>query len=302
MNCPNCNAPVGAKDAFCLSCGQKLEAAQASPYTNPAAYAAPGAYGAAPVPGAPVKKASPLAGLLKSDKIKKLIPIAGIAVVVIIALIIISSITGSAKSVAKKYIQAELEGDVYSMVKLEMMDDDACKKILKTAAKRAGLSEKDYYLQACATINENSGEDAPVADFKNYKGLMKYATEVEQAATEKSYTETYGADYDIEVEIVDTVDVDKTEAAEYRMDLASDLTSLKTLADIDVGFDADDAKKFVKVYYHYTISGPTKTYSTRDDGNKPRELLLVKIKGDWKVYYGDAGADYFSAFDFPFDY
>ncbi len=305
MNCPKCNAPVGARDTFCLNCGQKLEVAQASPYTNPASYGAAPVYGAAPAAPAavaaamPAKKASPIAGLLKGDKIKKLIPVAAIAVVAVIVISIISAIAGSPKAIAKKYIQAELEGDIYTMVKNEMFDDAACKKIVKSGAKRAGLSEKTLYANLCADINEDLDEGMPAADFKNYKGFMKYMTEVEQTEVKEGLVNEYGDDYKIEIEIVDVEKVDKATAAEYRMELAMGLAELREEG-IKVGFDADNAKQFKRVYYHYTISGSEDTYDTRDDSNRPRELLLVKIKGDWKVYDGDAGFDYLDNLDLPF--
>lgn len=281
MNCPKCNAPLGANDMFCLNCGQKIEGAQPSPYNNPAAYAAP-AYGAAPA-AAPAKKPSPIAGLLKSDKIKKLIPVAGIAVIAIIVIMIISSIAGGPKATAKKYIEAEIEGDISTMVKAELFDDDACKKIVKNMAKKEGLSEKDFYLNACADINEDLDDDGIPADFSNYKGFIKYVTEVEKAENEEYLTNKYGSDYKIDIEIVEVEKLDKTEAAEYRMELAYALASLKEETGKSVGFDADDAKQFKRVYYHYTISGSENSYSTSDDTNEPREILLVKIKGDWKV-------------------
>lgn len=299
MNCPKCNAPVGARDTFCLNCGQKLEVAQASPYTNPASYGAAPAAPAAAAAAMPAKKASPIAGLLKGDKIKKLIPVAAIVVVAVIVISIISAIAGSPKTIAKKYIQAELEGDIYTMVKNEMYDDAACKKIVKSGAKRAGLSEKTLYANACADINEDLEEGMPAADFKNYKGFMKYVTEVEQIEEEEYLINKYGDDYKIDIEIVDVEKVDKATAAEYRMELAMELAELREEG-IKVGFDADNAKQFKRVYYHYTISGSEDTYDTRDDSNKPRELLLVKIKGDWKVFYGDEGFDYLDYLDLPF--
>ncbi len=305
MNCPKCNAPVGARDTFCLNCGQKLEVAQASPYTNPASYGATPAYGAAPAAPAaaaaamPAKKASPIAGLLKSDKIKKLLPVAAIAAVAVIVIIIISAIAGSPKTIAKKYIQAELEGDIYTMVKNEMFDEAACKKIVKSGAKRAGLSEKTLYANACADINDNLEDGEPAADFSNFKGFMKYATEVEQIEEEEYLINKYGDDYKIDIEIVDTEKVEKTEAAEYRMSLAMALSELKEEG-IKVGFDADDAKQFKRIYYHYTISGSNDTYDTREESNRPRQILLVKIKGDWKVFDGDTGLDYLDYLELPY--
>lgn len=290
MNCPKCNAPVGPNDAFCLNCGEKVTppATQyASAYADPASYAAPAGAGyAAP---APAKKASPLdaiTGLLKSNdgKMNKLIPIAAIAVVALVLVIIISSIAGGAKSVAKSYIKATYAGDVQEMGDRVVFGNDVMEKALEAAADEEGLSEKDAYKEMCADINDADEDDEEEdADFSNYKGFVKYATNKSEADTEERLTDTYGSDYKVKVKILDVEKCTKAQSNELREELDEAIESFEDQFDVKLNFDSDDAKQFKTVTYKVTIEGSEDEWDSEEEYEDDLEMTLVKIKGDWKV-------------------
>lgn len=283
MNCPKCNAPLGANDTFCLNCGQRIEARPASPYAATNEYVS----GAPAAPAAPAKKANPLDKILKGGgKTKMLIPLVAAVAVVVIALIVITSIVNSPKAIAKRYLEAEMEGNVIKAIKYELMDDDVMKKAYKDLAKDDGLSEKEYWEDRCADINEYLDDDETPADFDSYKGYLKYRTEKSMESTDEDYSEYFGSDYKIEIDIVDAEELTESKSNEYRKMLDEYIEEFEDQYETELNFDSDDAKKFMKVEYHYSIIGSEESMDTRDedygDGD-PCEMILVKIKGDWKV-------------------
>lgn len=300
MNCPKCNAPVGPNDAFCLNCGEKVTppATQyASAYADPASYAAPAGAGyAAPTPA---KKASPLdaiTGLLKSNdgKMNKLIPIAAIAVVALVLVIIISSIAGGPKSVAKSYLKATADGDVYKSTNYSVFDNSVMKKGYKNLAEEEGLSEKEYYEDKAAEINELDEDDEEEdATFDSYKSWMKYRSESTKEAREEALSEKFGSDYKIKVKILDVEKCTKSQSNDFIDELDESIEYFEDAFETKLKFDSDDAKQFKKVTYSVTIEGSEDTWESEEELEDDLEMILVKIKGDWKVFESDGLGYYY---------
>jgi hypothetical protein len=106
------------------------------------------------------------------------------------------------------------------------------------------------------------------------------------ANKKESREDNYGSDYKIKIDIVDAEELTESKSNEYRKALDAYFEWFEDQYETELKFDSDDAKKFMKVEYHYSIIGSDDSYDTRDedegDGD-PCELILVKIKGDWKV-------------------
>lgn len=313
MNCPNCNTPLNDGDIFCIGCGQRVAQQQAPQnaaqnaqqkysapnnniYSDPASYA---------VKAEPEQKVSPLDTvknlfttvttnissfinsneklrkiLLKEDgKINFVVPAAagGVLVVLFVLIIVIASSGSSPKSVAKDYLKAAYEEDLYTAIENEVVDHDAIKGILKDMAKEEDLKEKELYEKIAKGIDDSD------ADFKNYKDFAKYVSEVAEEEEKDWLEDTYGDDYKIKVKVESPEKCTKSASEDYRDDLDALIRDIEDFTDVDLGFDADDAKKFVEVDYTVVVEGS-------EDRAKDREtLILVKIKGDWKVmnYNGD---------------
>lgn len=212
--------------------------------------------------------------LFKEDgKINVVVPAAaGGVVVVLLAIIIIASASGSPKSVAKDYLKAAAEGDVYTVLENETIDNDAVKKFLKDLGKQEDLTEKDVYEKIASNVDDSD------ADFTNYKGLVKYATEKTMEEEKEWLEDVYGDDYKIKIEVESAEKCTKSRSEDYRDELDYMIRDMEEEMDGDLGFDADDAKKFVEVDYTVIIDG------SEDRDRERGTLVLAKIKGDWKVF------------------
>lgn len=323
MNCPNCNTPLNDGDIFCIACGQKVAQQQApqnaAPASNGPAYNAQPQYTApnaqaqytAPnnniysdpssyaVKAEPEQKVSPIDAVknlfttvttnistfinsneklrkivFKEDgKINIIVPAAagGVVVVLLVLIIAIASSGGSAKSVAKDYLKALNEENLYTVIENEVIDHDAIKGLLKDLAKEEDLTEKEMYERIAKEIDESD------AAFTNYKGFAKYVSEKAEEEEKDWLEDTYGDDYKIKVEVESPEKCTKSRSEDYRDSLDALIRNIEDSTDVDLGFDADDAKKFVEVDYTVVIEGS-------EDRDKDRDtLILVKIKGDWKV-------------------
>lgn len=220
--------------------------------------------------------------VFKEDgKINVIVPAAagGVVVVLLVLIIAIASSGGSAKSVAKDYLKGEFENDIYSALDNEVIDNDDIKKLLKEAAKEEDLSEKELYERTAKNIDESD------ADFTNYKGFAKYVSDTYMEARADYLEDTYGDDYKIKVEVDSPEKCTKSAAEDHRDDLDDIIDNVEDDWGTDVGFDADDAKKFVEVDYTVVIEGSEEKERFRET------LVLAKINGDWKVlnrsHYGE---------------
>lgn len=211
--------------------------------------------------------------LFKEDgKINVVVPAAaGGVVVVLIAIGIIASASGSPKAVAKDYLKAECEDNLYTVVENEVIDHDVIKDLLKTLADDEGFSEKEMYERFASNIDESD------ADFNNYKGFAKYISEKAEEEEKEWLADVYGDDYKIKVEVESPEKCTKSRSEDYRDNLEDVISYIERNTDTNLDFDADDAKKFVEVDYTITIEGSEDR--DRDRGT----LVFVKIKGDWKV-------------------
>lgn len=302
MNCPKCNAPLGANDTFCLKCGQKIDR-PAAPY---GAYAAPAAAAPAAAAAAPAKKANPL------DKIKgkKLIPIIAIVAVVIVVAIILFSVLNSPKTAAKNYLEDYLNGNFEDLIKYEVIDAKVEKKAIKDLVKAANTTEEEYYDELCDNINDREPEDE--ASFSDYDGWKKYQADLNKKSYDEFMEDNYGT-YEIKVEIVDVETISKDMGAMLGAEfIDAEVYDEEDSKRTDIKFDSDNASKYVMVDYHFTIEGTEGDFDSRKrsgdsdsdsvlDGleDAPYTMILAKINGKWKVL--DNGLSFDGHMPYPTD-
>lgn len=235
MFCKNCGSQVPEGIAFCASCGT-------------------------PVAGTPAA-AAPAAAAPKADKSGLIKLIAIILAIAVVAGLFIGLLGGnSPKSVAKKYVMAQLEGDLKTRLSLSpgkyqkyyeeevYGDDDDAEQLFENAEEYA--DELDV--------------DVKIKNFNQYYKAMKKITKAENK-------EDYGKGYKFSVKVVDMKDMRN-----------SDLEDIQDMYDNDEMEDyinPDKIKKGKKVYVKVDIDS---------DENPSSEIVTVytvKYGSQWKVVY-----------------
>lgn len=239
MFCKNCGSQVPEGIAFCAACGTPVAGAPAA--------AAPAAAPAAP----------------KADKSGLIKLVAIIAVVAVVLGLFIGLLGGgSAKSVAKKFIMAELEGDIKTQLKL-------------SPGKFQKYYEEEIYgddddAEALFEDTEEWADELDVdVKVKNFNQYYKANKKITKAENE----EDLGKGFKFSVKVVDTNDMRN-----------SDLEAIQDMYDNDEMEDyinPDKIKKGKKVYVKVDI----------DSDEAPESYILtvycVKYGSQWKVaYYG----------------
>lgn len=235
MFCKNCGAQNG-NVPFCANCGSPLSAEPAAtnaPYTAPAApYAPPAApaYGApaapyaaapadpygAPAYGAPAAPAAPGGGVM--DKVKKagsripLPAIIGVVVAVVVVLLIILFSSGSAKSVAMRYIKLESKGNFAKAEKL----------LHKEVIKEEKLDKTNHQNDLDDLTDDfNEAKD----DFEDEEGKVKFSYRVKDVDDLKKQNpdsfdaleEYYEEEYDLKVKAAKVVEIEVQAKCEDRI-------------------------------------------------------------------------------------
>lgn len=237
MFCKNCGNQVPDGVAFCAACGTAVAAAPAAaPAANPAQAAV---------------------AAVKGNKTVKLIAI--VAVVAIVLGLIVGLLGGgNAKSVAKDYVKASLEGDlkeVYSLMPGKMQ------KYLEKEV----YDDDEIQDQMFEGIEEQADEldiNVKVKNFNQYYAATKKIAKAENK-------EAYGKNYKISIKVLETKDM-----------RSSDLEAIQDRYDTDDFEDyinADKIKKGKKVYVSVIIDG------NEDNDSYVRTVYVVKYKGQWKV-------------------
>lgn len=230
MFCKNCGNQIPDGVAFCAACG-----------TAAAPAAAPAAAAAAP-------KAD------KSGLIKLIAIVAAIAIVLGLFISLLGG--GNPKSIAKKYVEASIEGDIkaqYGMmvgkmqkyVEEELMDDYKDEAF-------------DYMEEQCDELDVK----AKVNNFNQY-----YAASKKVAAAKMK--EQYGKGYKVKIEVREVEEMRSSELEEVQEFYDND--------EMEDFVNADKIKKGKIVTVKVIIDGKedTQTYD--------RTVCVVKYKGKWKV-------------------
>lgn len=263
MFCKNCGNQIPDGVAFCAACGTPVSAAPAAP-------AAPEVnYGYAPV--APVAPAAPAgnfftrlwAGILafvasaKTDKKALIKLIAIIAAAAIVLGLMIALLAGSsAKSVAKKYVKAQIEGDRKAMYSLMV---GKMQKYVENEVYDDSEDEMfDYMEEAC------DEEDIDVK-VNNWNQYYKAAKKLNKARL----NEEFGKGYKLTIEIREVENLRPSE-----------------LEEIQEGYDDEDMEDYVNP--DKIKKGKKITVKVIIDGKESTEaddvvVYVVKYGGSWKV-------------------
>ncbi|MBR5615306.1 MAG: zinc ribbon domain-containing protein [Clostridia bacterium] len=238
MFCKNCGNQIPDGVAFCAACGTAAApaapAAEAAPAANPAQAA--------------------IAAVKGNNTIKLIAVVAAIAIVLGLFIGLLGG--GSAKSVAKKYVEAQINGDTKAMyglmagkmqkyVEEELMDDYKDEIF-------------DYMEEQCDEMDIK----AKVNNFNQYYAASKKLN----AAQMK---EQYGKGYKVKIEVREVENMRSSELEELQDAYDSDA--------LEDYINADKIKKGKIVTVKVIIDGKEDT--TTEDIT----VYVVKYKGKWKV-------------------
>ena len=231
MFCKNCGNTMPEGATFCAACGT-------------------------PVPAeAPAATAPTAAGKISSNNLVKLIAIVAAAVLLIVAFASILG-GGSPKSIAKKYVQAQLDGDMKKMYSMMAGKMQKCfeEEIMD-----------DYDDELFEMMEEACDDEDIDVKIKNYNQFYKAAKKLNKA----QMNEEYGKGYKVKIRIREVEDLRNSEIDDIQDYLDSD-----TYEDY---IDSSKIKKGKKVTVAVNIEG--KESDDADD----IEVYIVKYKGKWKV-------------------
>lgn len=241
MFCKNCGNQVPDGVAFCAACGTPVVAAPAA---------------AAPVYAAPA--AAPAAPLGDKSKLVKLVAIIA-AVAVVLGLFIALLGGGSPKSVAKKYVKAELEGDMKAAFSV------MAGKMQKCYEKELMDEYKDEMFEMMEEQCDELDIKANIKNFNQYYKAVKKVTKAEM-------NEEFGKGYKVKIKIRSVDDL-----------RSSEIEAIQEVYDNEMYEDyinADKIKKGKKVTVAVIIEGK------ESDDTDEIEVYVVKYKGKWKVVNG----------------
>lgn len=243
MFCKNCGNQIPDGVAFCAACGTPVAAAPAA---------------AAPVYAAPAAPVAPAAPASDKSKLIKLIAL-GAAVVVFLVLILSLLGGGSPKSVAKKYVQAELDGDMKAGFSV------MAGKMQKCYEKEIMSEYKDEMFEMMEEQCEEMDIKANIKNFNQYYKASKKVTKAEM-------TEEFGKGYKVKIKIREVDDL-----------RSSEIEAIQEMYDSEMYedyIDANKIKKGKKVTVAVIIEGK------ESDDTEEIEVYVVKYKGKWKVVNG----------------
>lgn len=235
MFCKNCGSQVPEGVTFCAACGTPVVAANA----------------------APAAAAAPAAGF-KLDKSLLIKVVAGVAALALLILLFAAVFGGGAKSVAKKYVKAEIEGD---MKKGFSVMAGKYQKYFEEVV----YGDDDYRDEEFEWLEDACDEEdieVKIEKFGQYYKAYKKWTKVEN----KDY---YGKNYKVKIEVRDVVDMKDKVVKAYQ-----------EVVDDDTCEEYIKAKKIKKgkfVVVKVIIDGSEET-ETRDV-----VVPVVKYGGSWKV-------------------
>lgn len=241
MFCKNCGNQVPEGVAFCAACGTPVTAAPAAAAPAYAAAAAPAAAPAAP----------------KSDKSALIKLIAVIAAAAIVLGLLIALLGGgSAKSVAKKYVKAEIEGDMKAAYSLMVG------KMQKYVENEVYDDYEDELFEYMEEACDEEDINVKINNWNQYYKAYKKLTKAEM-------NEQYGKGYKVTIEVRDIEDIRNSELEEIQEGYDDD--------DLEDYVNPDKIKKGKKVTVKVIIDGKEDT--TTEDV----VVYVVKYKGKWKV-------------------
>lgn len=270
MFCKNCGNQIPDGVAFCAACGTPVTAAPAAPVAPVAPEAAYGYAAAAPAaPAAPAGNAFVAfftrlwAGIkafvlsAKTDKNALIKLIAIICAAVIVLGLMIALLAGSsAKSVAKKYVKAQIEGDRKAMYGLMV---GKMQKYMENEVWDDNEDEMfDYMEEAC------DEEDIDVK-INNWNQYYKAAKKLNKA----HLNEEFGKGYNVTIEIREVENLRPSE-----------------LEEIQEGYDDEDLEDYVNP--DKIKKGKKITVKVIIDGKESTEaedvvVYVVKYGSSWKV-------------------
>lgn len=277
MFCKNCGNPIPDGVAFCAACGTPVPAAAPAAPAAPVAQAAPqAAYGYAPQAGyAPAAPAAPAGNAFvaffarlwagtkafvlsaKTDKKALIKLIAIIAAAAIVLGLMIALLAGSsAKSVAKKYVKAQIEGDTKAMYSLMVG------KMQKYVENEVW---DDYEDEMFEYMEEACDEEDIDVKIKNWNQYYKASKKLHKA----QLNEQYGKGYKVTIEIREIEDLRNSELEEIQEGYDDE--------DLEDYVNPDKIKKGKKVTVKVIIDGK------EDTTTKDVEVYVVKYGGSWKV-------------------
>lgn len=238
MFCKNCGNQIPEGVAFCAACGTAAApaapAAEAAPAANPAQAA--------------------IAAVKGNGTIKLIAIVAAVAIVLGLFVGLLGG--GSAKSVAKDYIKASIEGDIKAQYGLMVG------KMQKYVEKEL---MDDYKDEAFDYMEEQCDEMDIKANINNFNQYYKASKKLNAAQMK----ETYGKGYKVKIEVREVEDMRSSELEEIQ-----DTYDNEALEDY---VKANKIKKGKIVTVKVIIDGKkeTKTYD--------RTVYVVKYQGKWKV-------------------
>lgn len=229
MFCKKCGSEVPEGIAFCAACGTSVSG-------NAAA---------------------------KSDKSGMIKLVAIVAVIAVVLGLFIGLIGGgSPKSVAKKYIQAEIEGNMKKTFAL------SAGKMKKMFEKETKTEQQDMMFEGAEKAAEELDLKVKVNNFNQYyKATKKIA--------KANLKETFGKNYKIDVKVLEVKDIRTTE-----------------LEAIQKRYDNDQYEDYIKA--DKIKKGKYVAVSVMIEGSEDRQTIdyvvsVVKYGGKWKVVGARAG-------------
>lgn len=234
MFCKNCGTEVQEGVSFCANCGTPVTAE-------------------APVAAAPEAPAA--APKSVNSNLIRLIALAAAAVILIVGFVAILG-GNSAKAVAKKYVKAQIEGDVKAAYGLMVG------KMQKYVEEEVFDEYEDEMFDAMEEQCEEYDIKAKINNFNQYYSAAKKVN----AAQMK---EQYGKNYKVTIEIRDIENMRSSE-----------------LEEIQEGYEDEDLEDYVKA--RKIKKGKIVTVKIIIDGKEDtqaydKEIYVVKYGGQWKV-------------------
>ena len=267
MFCKNCGNQIPDGVAFCAACGTPVTAAPVQPQV---------AYGYAPeAPAAPAAPANNVVGTAKgffarlwtsiltmvqsakSDKNALIKLIAIIAAAAIVLGLMIALLAGSsAKSVAKKFVQAQIEGDQKEMYSLMVG------KMQKYMEEEEYDDYEDELFEYMEEACDEEDIDVKINNWNQYYKARKKLTKAQM-------NEEFGKGYKVTIEIREVENLRPSE-----------------LEEIQEGYDDEDIEDYVNP--NKIKKGKKITVKVIIDGKESTEaedvvVYVVKYGGSWKV-------------------
>ena len=195
--------------------------------------------------------------VLNKKKSVRLIAIISAAVILVTALLVILLGAGNPKTVAKRFVQAQLESDARAMYRVMAGDMQQYNEELHKDDKEEMFSQTE---EACAEL----GIDVEINNFKQY-----YAAGRDLQAAR--WQDQYGEKYKVTVQVREIEDVSAAALLEIQARCSE--------ADLAEYIRADKIKEGKYAVVDVTIEGDNETTTQNV------RVCVVKYKGKWKVAY-----------------